>query len=100
MHAASLPYTFRCAVMRVSAEPKLPRRAVVQAAAAGVALAACGAVTAVWRMQGYDVDPARRLAFFAPWQMTVLEHAARRIAAPDDPPGHASAAPSPDDVDV
>jgi hypothetical protein len=73
---------------------------VVQAAAAGVALAACGAVTAVWRMQGYDVDPARRLAVFAPWQMTVLEHAARRIAAPDAEEGHAPAAPSPDDVDV
>jgi hypothetical protein len=76
----------------------------------GVVLAACGAVTAVWRMQGYDVDPARRLVFFAPWQMTVLEHAARRIAAPDvpqvdpaetaDAARHAPPAPSPDDVDV
>jgi hypothetical protein len=53
-------------------------------------------------MQGYDVDPARRLAFFVPWQMAVLEHAARRIAAPDapEPQSHAPAPPSPDDVDV
>jgi hypothetical protein len=88
--------------MRASAEPKLPRRSVVQATIAGVALSFCGAVTAVWRMHGYDVDPARRLAFFSPWQMTVLEHAARRIAASDadDPQSHGPAAPSPDDVDV
>jgi hypothetical protein len=88
--------------MRASTEPKLPRRSVVQAAVAGVALAFCGAATTVWRMQGYDVDPSRRLLYFAPWQMSVLEHAARRIAASDadDPESPGPAAPSPDDVDV
>jgi hypothetical protein len=47
-------------------------------------------------MRGYAVpaERAARLVALAPWQLVVVEHAARRIAAPD------AAAPSADEVDA
>lgn len=65
----------------------------------GGALVAAGGLAAIVRTRGYAVAPARAasLKSLAPWQLIVFEHAARRIAAPDD---ETPAPPSPDDVDV
>src|SRR5262249_38212367 len=67
--------------------------------AAGGALAA-GGVAAFVRTRGYDLPPDRdgKLLALSPWQFIVLEHVARRIAAPDVT-GDTSI-PSPDDVDA
>jgi Gluconate 2-dehydrogenase subunit 3 len=62
------------------------------------ALVVGGAALAVARTSGYPAPRGRVLAVLAPWQYRVIEHAARRIAAPDRP-GDPSI-PSPDDVDV
>jgi hypothetical protein len=65
----------------------------------GGALAAAAGAIAVVRTRGYAVEPeiAARLACLAPWQYVVVQHVARRIAAPDrDDPS----IPTPDDTDV
>jgi hypothetical protein len=74
---------------------RFTRRRFVALAGGGL-LAASGVVAAV-RTSGYDVPAgvAARLVALAPWQYVVVEHLARRIAAPDrsDP-----SIPTPDEV--
>jgi len=65
-------------------------------AAAAVVLA--GSALAVLRTRGYRVGPEVRLVGMSPWQFVVVEHAARRIAAPDRE-GDASI-PTADGLDV
>jgi hypothetical protein len=67
--------------------------------AAGAVLAASSAVAGL-RTRGYDVAAARaaRLQALSPWQLVVVEHLARRIAAPDRPDDRSI--PTPDDTDV
>jgi len=66
----------------------------------GAVLLAGGAALAAVRTSGYDVPEARAATLLAlsPWQLVVVEHAARRICAPDrdDDPS----IPTADDVDV
>jgi hypothetical protein len=84
-----------------SARPKkVPRRRFLKAGVGAAVLVATGGVAALVRTRGYDLPPERvsKLVYLAPWQVIVLEHVARRIAAPDRP-GDASI-PSADDVDV
>lgn len=57
-----------------------------------------GVVLATLRTTGYAVPRGRRLAALAGWQFVVIEHAARRIAAPDDT--RDADIPSPDELDV
>jgi hypothetical protein len=72
------------------------RRRVLQVLAAGLVLG--GSAVAFVRTRGYAVEPSRALLAFAPWQFVVVQHAARRIVAPDRPGD--PAIPSADDVDV
>ncbi len=66
---------------------------------AGAALAVSGVVAAL-RTRGYTLpaDRAARLEALAVWQAVVVEHVARRIAAPDR--AGDSSIPTPDDTDV
>ena len=66
-------------------------------AIAGGALFATGSLVAFVRTRGYDVSAERasKLVALAPWQLIVVEHVARRIAAPDR-----EGVPTADDVDV
>jgi hypothetical protein len=75
----------------------LGRRRFVRASVAGTVLLAIGGAVAFVRTRGYEVAPDRLDKLFAlsPWQLVVLEHAARRITAPDE-----AGAPTSDDVDV
>ena len=73
-------YTFPLGAMR--AESLLLSRRRVLGAAAVAAVMASGAL-AVVRTRGYGVRPGVRLTALSPWQFVVVEHAARRIAAPD-----------------
>jgi hypothetical protein len=57
-----------------------------------------GSAVAVVRTRGYSLPTGKTLAGLSVWQYVVVEHAARRIAAPDRP-GDASII-SPDDTDV
>jgi hypothetical protein len=78
--------------------PFFTRRRFLKLGVVGGALVATGSIVAVVRTRGYDL-PAERAASLkslAPWQLIVVEHVARRIAAPDRP----GAVPSADDVDV
>jgi hypothetical protein len=59
---------------------------------------ATGSVVALVRTGGYAIRPGRKLVCLSPWQFVFLEHAARRIAAPDRPAD--SSIPTPDDVEV
>jgi Gluconate 2-dehydrogenase subunit 3 len=79
-----------------SSAVKLPRRRLLEAAVVGVL--AGGSAIAIARTRGYQVPPGRRLMAFAPWQFVVVEHAARRIAAPDRE--HDPSIPSADDLEV
>ena len=65
----------------------------------GGAILVAGSAVAFVRTRGYAVSPEReaKLESLSPWQLIVLEHAARRIAAPDR---ESRQIPSPDDVDV
>ncbi len=65
----------------------------------GGALLLASAGVGVLRTRGYSVSPEREatLKSLSPWQLIVVQHAARRIAAADDV---TPAAPSPDDLDV
>ncbi|HEY8040655.1 MAG TPA: gluconate 2-dehydrogenase subunit 3 family protein [Polyangiaceae bacterium] len=76
---------------------RLTRRRLIQAGVAA-ALVLGGSAVAVVRTRGYVVPGDRRLAFFSPWQFVVVQHAARRIAAPDR--AGDAAIPTADDVDV
>jgi hypothetical protein len=73
-------YTFPVGAMRAES-PLLSRRRLLGAAAAAAVLA--GGALAVVRTRGYGVGPGVRLTAMSPWQFVVVEHAARRIAAPD-----------------
>lgn len=78
---------------------KVPRRHLLTGAA-GAALAICGAAVAiaVARMRGYALPPGLRPAVLAPWQVVVVQHAARRIAAPDREAD--ASIPTADDLDI
>lgn len=85
--------------LRVRSKPrKISRRAVL--AGLGGALVAAGSAVAFVRTRGYEVSDERlaSLSVLAPWQLVVVEHLARRIAAPDDP--NDPSIPSADAVDV
>jgi hypothetical protein len=79
--------------------PTTGRRRFLERAIAGAALLAIGGAVAWLRTRGYDVpkERAEKLAVLAPWQLVVVEHAARRICASD---GGKPAPPSADEVDV
>ena len=77
--------------------PKLGRRRFFRAGV-GFVLLLGGSAVAIARMRGYAVPAGRTLAGLSAWQFVVVEHAARRIAAPDRP-GDASI-PSSDETDV
>ena len=76
---------------------KVGRRSFVKGGIAFVLLIG-GSAVAVVRTRGYSVPAGRTLAGLSAWQFVVVEHAARRIAAPDRP-GDASI-PTADDADV
>jgi hypothetical protein len=77
--------------------PRLSRRRLLKAGvAAGLVLG--GSAVAYVRTRGYELAPDRVLASFEPWQFLVVQHAARRIVAPDRP-GDASI-PTADALDV
>ena len=57
-----------------------------------------GGVVLALRTRGYDAAAGRERTWFASWQWAVVEHAARRITAPDEPGD--SRIPTADDVDV
>jgi len=61
----------------------LGRRRVLELGAAVLVLG--GAAVAVVRTRGYSVPPGRTLVALSAWQLAVVEHAARRIVAPDRP---------------
>lgn len=69
--------------MPVAADRKLSRRRLF--AMAGGALVLGASAVAIVRTRGYAVPPERVLVAFSPWQFVVVQHAARRIAAPDRP---------------
>ncbi len=66
----------------------------------GIALAllAGGSAVAVVRTRGYVLPAGRALSGLSVWQFVVVQHAARRIAAPDRPGD--PTIPSADDTDV
>jgi Gluconate 2-dehydrogenase subunit 3 len=70
--------------MGESNQPKPSRRRVLQAGV-GAALVLGGSAVAFVRTRGYALPAGRVLTAFAPWQFIVVEHAARRITAPDRP---------------
>jgi hypothetical protein len=80
-------YTFPLGAMRESPLPprsplpEVSRRRLLGAAAGAVLLAGSG--LAIVRTRGYAVGPGVRLLALSPWQFVVVEHAARRITAPD-----------------
>ncbi|MGH7270881.1 MAG: gluconate 2-dehydrogenase subunit 3 family protein, partial [Polyangiaceae bacterium] len=65
--------------------------------AMGVVIGGAGAA-AMARTSGYRPGTDRRLAAVSPWQFAVLQHAAKRIAAPDRPQD--GSIPSADTLDV
>jgi hypothetical protein len=75
---------------------RLTRRRVLQVGAAAALL--LSGVAGIVRTGGYTLPPGRRLLLLTTWQFVVVQHAARRIAAPDneDDPS----IPNPDDLDV
>lgn len=75
----------------------LGRRRFVEAGVA-FALLLGGSAVAVVRTRGYSLPAGRTPLSLSAWQFVVVQHAARRIAAPDDP-GNA-AIPRADDTDV
>lgn len=62
-------------------DQRLPRRRVLEIAA--LAVLALGAAAGLVRSRGYSVPAGQRLLTLSPWQFVVVQHAARRIAAPD-----------------
>jgi hypothetical protein len=80
-----------------AAEPSRPsrRRALKIGIAAVLAL---GGLAGFVRSRGYAVPPGKRLLAMSAWQFVVVQHAARRIAAPDR--ADDASIPSADDLDV
>lgn len=78
---------------------RLPRRRLLRAGLAFAVLAAAGSVVALVRTRGYHLsdERAKKLVALSPWQLILVEHVARRIAAPDV---QGPAIPSADDTDV
>jgi hypothetical protein len=74
-----------------------PRSGVLEFGTAA-ALVVGGMAAAAVRGHEYAVPPGRKLTSLSAWEFVVVEHAARRIAAPDRP-GEPSI-PSADDLDV
>jgi hypothetical protein len=60
-----------------------------------VAMLLGGSAVALVRTRGYAVPAGRTLACLSAWQFVVVQHAARRIAAPDG-----AGSPTPDELDV
>jgi hypothetical protein len=60
------------------------RRRVLQAGVAA-ALVVGGSAVALVRSRGYALTAGRTPQVFSPWQFIVVQHAARRITAPDRP---------------
>ena len=77
--------------------PKVGRRSFVKGGIA-FALLLGGSAVAVVRTRGYALPVGRTLVGLSAWQFVVVEHAARRIAAPDRPDDPSIL--SPDDADV
>jgi hypothetical protein len=75
---------------------ELSRRRMMGFLAAGLVLG--GTAVALVRTRGYVLRTDRRLAALEPWQFVVVEHAARRIVAPDRPGD--PTIPTAEDVDV
>jgi hypothetical protein len=79
----------------------LPRRRILKFAA-GAVFAACATAIAIARTRGYapaqSQGRARTLTWLSPWQFVVVQHAARRITAPDREGD--SSIPTADDLDV
>ncbi|MGO9835560.1 MAG: gluconate 2-dehydrogenase subunit 3 family protein [Polyangiaceae bacterium] len=88
-------YTFPLGAMRAES-PLLSRRRLLGAAAAAAVVA--GGALAVVRTRGYGVGLGVRLIAMSPWQFVVVEHAARRIAAPDRDDDESI--PSPDSLGI
>jgi len=74
------------------------RRSALKTFVLGAVLASAGGTLAFVRTRGYHVERKTPLVALAPWELTVVLHAARRIAAPDRPDDRSI--PSVDDVDV
>jgi gluconate 2-dehydrogenase subunit 3-like protein len=87
-------YTFHGGAMRA----KLSRRKLLAGAAGLLVLG--GSAVAIVRTRGYALPAGKVTLLLTPWQFTVVEHAARRITAPDRPPAEDPAIPSADDLDV
>jgi hypothetical protein len=83
--------------MREGTAPKTLTRRRLLAGAAVAVLVLGGSAAAFVRTRGYVLPGDRTLAALSPWQFIVLQHAARRIVAPDRP---GEAIPSADDLDV
>ncbi len=77
---------------------KAPTRRDVLRAAIAAAAVLGGSAIALVRTGGYDTPPGLELAVLSPWQFVVVQHAARRIAAPDRPGD--PAVPAVDDLGV
>jgi hypothetical protein len=82
---------------RPGAPHRLSRRRLIEAVAL-TALVLGGSVVAIARTRGYPLRAGRKLVALAPWQFVVVQHAARRIAAPDRPEDRSI--PSADELDV
>jgi hypothetical protein len=84
----------------VTASVKPSRRKVLKASLVAGFLLATGSTLAVLRTRGYDLPPerAKKLVSLSPWQLILVTHIARRIAAPDRPGD--GAIPTADEVDV
>src|SRR5580704_3465651 len=72
------------------------RRRLLQGAAALLLLG--GSAVALVRTRGYTLPAGRSLVGFSAWQFIVVQHAARRIAAPDRVDD--ATIPTADDLDV
>jgi len=85
-------------VTTASRLPTSSRRTALKTLAFGVLIAVAGGAVARVRSEGYVVRRTKPLLSLTPWELAVVEHAARRIAASDRPDDHSI--PSADDVDV
>jgi hypothetical protein len=66
--------------------PRITRRQLLRRGAlVSLGLLGAGSVLAVVRTRGYAVPAGRRLVAMSAWQLVVVQHAARRIVAPDRP---------------
>ncbi len=81
--------------MAATEGPRLARRRVLKLGV--LAVLAMGGAVGVVRSRGYGLPPGQRLLTLSAWQFVVLQHAARRIAAPD---ANDAAIPTADDLDV